>query len=95
MMRKLLPMLALMGAGYAITRMLQNGGPGPAERSPSDRRLQGRQGAAAMASPRFDGSGRTVRPAGPVAMTDPPRDWDRVDESSDESFPASDASAKY
>lgn len=31
-----------------------------------------------------------VRAAGKDAMRDPPRAWDRVDEASDESFPASD-----
>jgi hypothetical protein len=31
-----------------------------------------------------------VRPAGPKAMRDPPKKWDKVDEASDESFPASD-----
>lgn len=46
------------------------------------------------------GRGRTVpgpvgqsgaaRSAGPEAMRDPPRDWEKVDQSSDESFPASD-----
>lgn len=37
-----------------------------------------------------------VRPAGPEAMRDPPRrGWDRLDEASDESFPASDPSARY
>jgi len=36
-----------------------------------------------------------VRNAGPDAMKDRPRKWDEVDEASDESFPASDASAKY
>jgi hypothetical protein len=33
-----------------------------------------------------------ARSAGAEAMRDPPRDWDRVDEASDESFPASDPS---
>jgi len=32
----------------------------------------------------------TVRPAGPESMRDPPKSWDKVDEASDESFPASD-----
>lgn len=36
-----------------------------------------------------------VRPAGPESMADEPQIWDEVDEASDESFPASDASAKY
>ena len=31
-----------------------------------------------------------VRQAGPKAMRDPPKKWDKVDEASDESFPASD-----
>lgn len=42
-----------------------------------------------------DGVPTPVRPAGPGQMRDPPRKWDDVDESSDESFPASDPSAKY
>ena len=36
-----------------------------------------------------------IRPAGPRAMRDPHRSWDRVDEASDESFPASDPPASY
>ena len=36
------------------------------------------------------GNSGNVRPAGRGAMRDPPKDWDRVDEASDESFPASD-----
>jgi hypothetical protein len=36
------------------------------------------------------GNSGNVRPAGPAAMRDPPKRWDKVDEASDESFPASD-----
>ncbi|QQR36518.1 hypothetical protein JI749_02455 [Devosia oryziradicis] len=36
-----------------------------------------------------------VRPAGKDAHADKPKDWDKHDEAVDESFPASDASAKY
>lgn len=38
---------------------------------------------------------RPVRPAGPRDMRDPPKEWDSVDEESDESFPASDPPANY
>jgi len=36
------------------------------------------------------GASGHIRPAGRDAMRDPPREWDRVDEVSDQSFPASD-----
>lgn len=36
-----------------------------------------------------------VRNSGPGKMADRPDDWDQTDEAVDESFPASDASAKY
>jgi len=38
---------------------------------------------------------KKVRDAGPDAMENPPERWTEVDESSDESFPASDPPAKY
>jgi hypothetical protein len=36
-----------------------------------------------------------VRQAGREEMRDPPEQWDKVDESSDESFPASDPPSTY
>lgn len=39
------------------------------------------------------GQSGNIRPAGPEAMRDPPREWTEVDEASDESFPASDPPA--
>lgn len=36
-----------------------------------------------------------VRNAGKEAQADKPREWDKQDEAVDESFPASDSSAKY
>lgn len=39
------------------------------------------------------GDSGAARSAGPEAMRDPPKEWERVDEASDESFPASDPPA--
>ncbi|ARC38417.1 hypothetical protein A6J80_04460 [Paracoccus yeei] len=36
-----------------------------------------------------------IRPAGRKLMREPPTDWDKVDEESDESFPASDPPGNY
>jgi hypothetical protein len=46
-------------------------------------------------SPVGGGVPTPVRPAGPKDMRDPPKRWDKVDEQSDESFPASDPPANY
>ena len=39
------------------------------------------------------GQSGAARSAGPEAMRDPPKDWETVDQASDESFPASDPPA--
>lgn len=39
------------------------------------------------------GQSGAARSAGPDAMRDPPGDWERIDQASDESFPASDPPA--
>jgi hypothetical protein len=39
------------------------------------------------------GQSGAARSAGPAAMRDPPTDWEKVDQASDESFPASDPPA--
>jgi hypothetical protein len=59
--------------------------PKPVDGLPAPRRRK-----AAGVVPRDGGYGE-VRPAGPEAMRYPPREaWDKVDQASDESFPASD-----
>jgi hypothetical protein len=51
---------------------------------------------AALAGTGADGAvghSGAARSAGPDAMRDPPKDWEKVDQASDESFPASDPPA--
>jgi hypothetical protein len=58
-------------------------------------------GVAAACAPAISGTGGhgavgesgAARSAGPEAMRDPPKDWEQVDQASDESFPASDPPA--
>jgi hypothetical protein len=46
--------------------------------------------AAAFKGGRAEKANQPVRPAGKDAMRDPPQEWDRLDDTNDESFPASD-----
>ena len=74
-----------VGLGYLVTSLWRRrgaaGGPGarPA--------ISGSGGAGPV------GESGAARSAGPEAMRDPPRDWEQVDQASDESFPASDPPA--
>jgi len=73
------------GLGYVATALWRRrgstGGPGarPA--------ISGTGGHGAV------GESGAARSAGPEAMRDPPKDWEQVDQASDESFPASDPPA--
>lgn len=81
-MRMILGLMALGAGAYALSRR---------------RNADGTDRNAAFA-PDQDGSaaGGAVRDAGPDAMRDPPgRPWTKVDEESDQSFPASDPPANY
>jgi hypothetical protein len=49
--------------------------------------------AAAFKNGRGDKAVQPVRAAGKDAMRDPPQEWDALDETNDESFPASDPPA--
>jgi len=78
----LLRLAAIGAAGYAIWRTLTG----------DDRRLQH----AGFAPGETDGENfAKVRHAGPEAMRSDPPKWDKTDEASDESFPASDPPATY
>lgn len=67
-------------AGYALYRAT-------AGRTARTEPAQGRHG--------FGGNFAKVREAGAAAQHDAPRHWDKVDEASDQSFPASDPPASY
>lgn len=75
----MLRLLALGALGYAGYRYYRKNYAGSAPVA-----FAGNQGAA------------TIRDAGPEAMrSDPVRPWQKVDEESDQSFPASDPPANY
>jgi hypothetical protein len=74
---------AVVGAaGYGIYRYMQKEGPHHSRVAFAD-------------GESFGPSGTPVRNAGPEAMRTPPRDWDKADQASDESFPASDPPGTY
>ena len=89
--------LALTALGVAALNTIA-GGSGP-RRDAARRRLGQASGHAAFSSKADRAVGtdhdRDVRPAGAEAMRDRPHSWSRADESSDESFPASDPPANY
>jgi hypothetical protein len=72
------------GLGFFLGRYLMrgSGGAGSDGAAIAEERPEG-----------FVGHSGTARQAGPEAMRDPPKEWGRVDEASDESFPASDPPA--
>jgi len=71
------------GIGYYVVKRLTSG-------DDDEHRAPALSGSGA---PGAVGTSGNVRPAGPSAMRDPPKDWSKVDEASDESFPASDPPA--
>jgi hypothetical protein len=78
---------AAAGLGYLLTKRLSGfSGPGYDEDRPAPA-LSG------DSVPGFIGTSGNVRASGPEAMRDPPSSWSKVDEASDESFPASDPPA--
>lgn len=80
-MRMILTLLALGAGAYVFAR---RAGAGNAPRS------------AAFADGQPSEGLSPVRDAGPEAMRDPSRrEWNKVDEASDQSFPASDSPANY
>jgi hypothetical protein len=89
---RLAPLLVLTALGLVATALLSHN---PA----SDTRLAGPRPAGRLPAPgtrrRMAGDGNYVRPAGPEEMRAPPARWDPVDEAADETFPASDATARY
>lgn len=69
-----------------------------ADTTPPNRTNVAKDGAAAMPDGRKPGPKESpvqVRNAGANAQAQTPKKWDDVNEAVDESFPASDASAKY
>jgi hypothetical protein len=75
--------LALTGAaGYALYKY-------------ATRDAEGQSAYAGGGAKRPDENFSKVRDAGPQEMSNAPRTWNKVDEASDESFPASDPPSTY
>lgn len=80
-----LGLVAVGGLGYLLGRYLMSRGEDDADADGtaiSGTRPEG-----------FIGHSGNARQAGPEMMRDPPAEWTKVDEASDESFPASDPPA--
>lgn len=77
-----LGIVAVGGLGFLLGRYLMGGGEDADANAITGDRPAG-----------FVGHSGVTRPAGPDMMRDPPREWTKVDEASDESFPASDPPA--
>lgn len=73
---------AAVGAGAALFAWRRRNGEEKEQPAPAHSRKK--------TAPGPVGKSGAARSAGPAAMRDPPREWDREDEASDESFPASD-----
>ena len=71
--------LAGLGAALFIRRRRRDG-----EEVPATATARGKT------APGPVGQSGAARSAGPDAMRDPPKDWEKVDQAVDESFPASD-----
>lgn len=83
-------MLAAAGAavaGFAAMIVSRRWWPGRGEERDASALSRGKT------EPGPAGQSGSARSAGPEAMRDPPRDWEKVDQASDESFPASDPPA--
>lgn len=73
---------AVLGAGAALFAWQRNRSGEKEQPAPAHSR--------GKAAPGPVGKSGAARSAGPEAMRDPPERWDREDQASDESFPASD-----
>ena len=76
---------AVVGAGAALFAWSRRNGEEKEQPAPATRR--------GKTAPGPVGRSGAARSAGPDAMRDPPKNWEKVDQAADESFPASDPPA--